>query len=117
MNDQKMVIVSGNLIIEKREGEMIVFIADDANLSYTIETLSEEYNINLMYNSRSVDPVVMFVARRTGNIVSLSKIALTDTDEFIVEPAPFDVEQYQFHKNNNEKFIYNGSYYTARIIE
>ena len=112
MNEQK----KATLIVE-REGEMMVFIAEDPNLSYTIETTSEEHNIDLMYNSRSIDPVVAFIARRTDNNVSLSRIILTDTNEIVAEAAPFGIGQYQFYKDNNEKLIHNGSYYTARVIE
>lgn len=103
MNESKNAILT-----VEREGEMMVFIGEDPNLSYTIETSSEDHKINIMYNSRNIDPVVAFVARRTDNTVTLTKVILTDSNELVMEPVPFGVGQYQFH---------NGTYYTQRIVE
>ena len=112
MNESKNAILT-----VEREGEMMVFIGEDPNLSYSIGSTDEEYNINIFYNSRNIDPVVAFIARRTNNTVTLTKVILTDSNELVMEPVPFGVGQYQFHKDGNERLIHNGTYYTQRIVE
>lgn len=113
MNELKNAVLE----IERGGGELIVFIAEDPNLSYIVNTNKEHYKIEFTFYTRNVDPVVAFVARKTEDNVSMSKIIITENNEIEIKPVPFGLANWFYFKDNNEKLINNGTYFTQRINE
>ena len=110
-------IKNTTLEIERGTTELLVFIAEEPNLNYTITTDSEKHSIEFNYPTRDIDPVVALVARKSNETVTLSKIYITESNEIGSELLPFNLGQYKFHKELEEKMIHNGVYFTARIVE
>ena len=114
MNELK----TGVLILEKEESEdMIIFIAEEPNLSYTFNSNEKEYNINFTYRSRDIEPAVAFVARRSGDIVSMCRIVLTDDNEIKIQERPFGMAHWLYYKDSDEKLIDNGVCFTQHELE
>lgn len=113
MNEMKNAVLE----IERGGGELIAFVAEDPNLSYTINSNEEQYEIGFTFHTRNIDPVVAFIARKTENKVSMSKVIITENNEIEIKPMPFGLAHWFYFKNNNEKMINNGTYFAQRITE
>ena len=109
-------IKKATLEVVKEDGEeMIVFIAEEPNLSYTIKDKEDKYIIDFTFTTRDINPVVAFILKRNGSNAHVIKVYIDDTDTAVLETKSYGLSHYIFFREEKERMIYNGTYFTARI--